>query len=223
MLCDQRINTQCILEASEARLSPEEKLRLRAGMADAVAGLRKLRLLKMVRDSHKRLYRRRGHLIRASSRAFQTSPRGKQYAREYQRRRRKENPYYHFLNWLHGSINRSLKSQSATKCGRTEQLIGCTRAELRAHLESQFGTEFTWANRSTVWDVDHLIPVSKFLLSDPEEQKWLSNWRNLRPLGRKDNQSKHNKLPSPMPAWIPTHIAARILARSGHKQTVESI
>lgn len=181
-------------------------------MALAVAGLRKCRLLKMVRDSHKRLYKRRGDILRSKARAFSTSPRGKKYYREYQSRRRREKPHYHFLNWLRGGINRSLRHQSATKGGRTETLIGCSFGELRSHLESQFTNGFSWANRSA-WDVDHVIPVSAFLLSDPEEQRWAFNWKNMRPMVRLENQQKSDTLPSPLPTWLPAPIADRILLR----------
>lgn len=178
----------------------------------AVEALRKLRSLKMCRDRHKRLYRRRRHIIRAAVRAFATSERGKRFYREYSSKRLKK-PHYHFLNWIRGSINRDILRQSAKKGGRTEVLIGCSFDELQKHLESQFTNEFSWANRSS-WHVDHYVPVSAFDLTNPEEQRWAFNYRNLRPMNGKLNQQKSDTLPSPLPSWLPTHIAERIVKRS---------
>lgn len=219
MLCQPKTNTQWNLESSEVKLSPEERQRLRAAMAVAVAVLRKLRSLKMYRDSHKRLYRRRGHLIRAKAKAFATSPRGREYYREYSSRRLKT-PRYHFLNWIRGDINRSLRRQSARKSARKEELIGCTFNELRAHLASQFGTEFTWGNRSSVWDVDHIVPTSVFNLQDSEEQRVCFNWKNMRPMERMANKSKSAKITLPLASWIPSHIAARVVERAGGRVVV---
>lgn len=161
----------------------------------------------------KEMYQRNCEAIKAKSRAFATSPRGRKLASENQKRRRKDNPNYHFLNWIRGDINRSLRRQSARKCARKEELIGCSYAEYRAHLESQFGTEFTWANRASTWDADHIVPVAKFDLQDPDEQRCCFNWKNIRPMNREKNQSKSDTVTLPLADWIPAPIAARILRR----------
>src|ERR1035437_2314576 len=180
-------------------------------MVLAGAALKKLRIKKPSRDSHQRRYARWGHIDRLKVRDFAKSPRGREYVRQYQSERRKI-PQFHFLNWLRGDINRSLRRQSATKSGRTESLIGCSFAELRSHLEAQFTNGFSWANRSA-WDVDHVIPVSAFLLSDPEEQRWAFNWKNMRPMVRLANKQKSDTLHSPLPSWLPAPVASRILRR----------
>ena len=198
-------------EDSAVLLQPQDRQRLQSAMAVAGDALRKLRLKKLSHDSHQRRYARWGHIDRLKARDFAKSPRGREYYRAYEKERRKR-PYYHFLNWLRGDINRSLRRQSAAKGGRTEVLIGCSFAELRSHLEAQFINGFSWANRAE-WDIDHFIPVSAFLLSDPEEQRWAFNWQNMRPMVRLANQQKSDTLPSPLPAWLPASIASRILRR----------
>lgn len=180
-------------------------------MVLAGAALKRLRIKKLSRDSHQRRYKRWGHIDRLKVRDFRNSPRGKEYYRKYQSERRKK-PHWHLRNWLYGDINRTLKRQKATRSGRTEALIGCTIQELMNHLESQFTNGFSWSNRST-WQVDHIVPVSAFDLTNPEEQKWAFNYRNMRPMESRLNQSKSNKLPNPLPSWLPDHIAKRIIAR----------
>lgn len=184
-------------------------------MVFAAVALKKLRIKKLSHDSHQRRYQRWGHIYRLKARDFRNSPRGKEYYRQYQSERRKK-PHWHFRNWLYGDINRSIRRQNATKSGRTESLIGCTISELMKHLESQFTNGFSWQNRST-WHIDHLVPISAFNLDDPEEQRWAFNWRNLRPMDPKLNQSKSDKIPNPLPDWLPSHIASRIFERSKTK------
>lgn len=215
MICEQRIHMPLPSEPLEENLDPKERLRLRAAMVFAAVALKKLRIKKLSHDSHQRRYQRWGHIDRLKVRDFRNSPRGKEYYRQYQSERRKK-PHWHFRNWLYGDINRSIRRQKATKSGRTESLIGCTISELMKHLESQFTNGFSWKNRST-WHIDHFVPVSAFNLADPEEQRWAFNWRNLRPMAPKLNQSKSNTIPNPLPDWIPSHIASRIIERSKSK------
>lgn len=212
MICEERIHMQLPSEPSEVNLDPQERLRLRAAMALAVVALKKCRIRKLMRESQHRRYKVIGHIIRKRAKEFRDSERGKQWTKEYQSRRRKEHPEIHFLNWLRGSINRDIRRQGAKKGGRTEQLIGCTFAALRFHLESQFTNGMSWENRSA-WDVDHIVPISAFDLKDSEEQQWAFKWRNMRPMSRVDNQKKSDTIPDPLPSWLPAHIADRIKSR----------
>lgn len=157
-------------------------------------------------------YRANPEPIKAKSRARGQTPEGRARAKKYQSQRRKNNPQIHFANWLRGSVNRSLRRQSAVKGGRTEALVGCSFLELRTHLESQFTDGMSWATRS-LFDIDHFVPVSAFDLTDREEQRWAFHWRNMRPMERLSNKSKSDTLPMPLPDWLPTHIAARLIAR----------
>lgn len=211
MICETRIPTQSPLESLEDNLALQERQNLHAAMVLAAVALKKLRIKKLSRDSHQRRYSRWGFIDRLKARDFRNSKRGKEYYRQYQSERRKK-PHWHFRNWLYGDINRSIRRQKATKSGRTETLIGCTIAELMTHLERQFTNGFSWENRAS-WHIDHFVPISVFDLKDTEEQKWAFNYRNLRPLDSRENQMKSNKLPCPLPSWIPAHIAQRIIER----------
>jgi hypothetical protein len=166
-----------------------------------------------VKARRKELYRANAAKIRAKVRARAATPEGKAYAREYQRRRRKENFNVHFMNWLRGSINRCLREQGQKRFARSHQYIGCTPAELVIHLQSQFQPGMSWSVPRD-WDVDHIIAASKFNLADHEEAMWAFNYRNLRPMDRLANKIKSDTLPTPLPAWLPLHIANRITARN---------
>ena len=210
-LCTEKTNTQSLWENSEVNLDPQERQRLHDAMVVLGVALKKLRIKKLSRDSHQRRYARWGHIDRLKARSFAKSPRGREYYRQYNKERRKR-PHYHLRNWLYGTINRALRSQNATRCGSAELLSGCSRDELRKHLESQLPSGVVWeVNRP--WHVDHIVPTSAFNLCDPEEQKLAFNYKNMRPLDPKENQRKSNKLPSPLPSWLPAHIAERITSR----------
>lgn len=97
---------------------------------------------------------------------------------------------------LHQALNGKTKRGSAIKD------LGCTVAELKTHLESQFTAEMSWKNYGktpTSWSIDHIRPLCEFDLTDPIQLKEACNWKNLRPLWHIENISrphpKHGKTP----------------------------
>jgi hypothetical protein len=91
-------------------------------------------------------------------------------------------------NHLRGRMRKALKR--FTKCGRTYEIIGCSPAQIKLHLESQWSPEMNWENYGTYWQVDHIIPCARFDLSKPEEQRRCFHYTNLQPLTAKDNHAK---------------------------------
>ena len=82
-----------------------------------------------------------------------------------------------------------------TKAGHTEELLGCSIEEVRNHLERLFQPGMTWDNWGKYgWHIDHIIPVSYFDFSDPEQQYWAFHYTNLQPLWAVDNLRKGNKI-----------------------------
>ena len=82
------------------------------------------------------------------------------------------------------------------KAGKNRELLGCSYAELRDHLESQFTEGMTWDNMGRGgWHIDHVIPCAFFDLTKPSHQKVCFNWQNLQPLWEKDNCAKGDKIP----------------------------
>jgi hypothetical protein len=103
------------------------------------------------------------------------------------------------LFWLKCAVRErmccALRKQSSAKSDRTIVLVGCTVSQLRRHLESLFLPGMTWANRGIHgWHIDHIIPVSRFDLSDPAQQAAAFHYTNLQPLWAKDNRRKSNKV-----------------------------
>ena len=71
--------------------------------------------------------------------------------------------------------------------------IGCTGAELRRHLESQFQPGMNWENYGK-WHIDHIFPLSVAFARGPESFKKACHYTNLQPLWAIDNVRKGNKI-----------------------------
>lgn len=90
--------------------------------------------------------------------------------------------------------NRVLKAVGGKMAlGRTLHWLGCTPADLVAHLEAQFQPGMTWENRGE-WHIDHIRPLASFDLTDREQVRAASHYTNLQPLWAADNQAKGARL-----------------------------
>jgi hypothetical protein len=103
--------------------------------------------------------------------------------------RQKRDPAYKLSRWCRLRIRQALKfyKTSAT----ASKLLGCTVAEFRAHLESQFKPGMTWTNWTRDgWHIDHIRPLASFDLTKASERSKAFHWRNHQPLWWRDNLSK---------------------------------
>ena len=71
--------------------------------------------------------------------------------------------------------------------------LGCSLEELHRHLETQFLPGMLWENRGSLWEVDHIVPFHRVDLSDPEVQRKICHYTNLRPLFKADNQARNRR------------------------------
>jgi hypothetical protein len=77
------------------------------------------------------------------------------------------------------------------KCGSAVRDLGCSIVEFKKHIESQFQSGMTWDNRSE-WHLDHIIPLSKFDLTDRQQLLIAFNYTNYQPMWKHENLVKHN-------------------------------
>lgn len=83
------------------------------------------------------------------------------------------------------------------KSGSAIQLLGCSINEFRLHLESRFELGMSWGNYGKglgKWNIDHIIPVSRFNLIDPDQQEICFHFSNMQPMWAILNSSKGNKI-----------------------------
>lgn len=110
-------------------------------------------------------------------------------------RRIQEDENFVVLAKLRGTIWYGIiRSKGAKKAHSAEKILGCTIAFARKHIEKFFAPGMTWQNRK-LWHIDHYLPCNAFDLTDERQQRLCNNWRNLRPMWKKDNLVKGNKLP----------------------------
>lgn len=121
----------------------------------------------------------------------------KQYT-EAKKQWNKKHPEY-FVNWrnakpsrkiahvLRTRLNRAVRNKSAIKN------LGCDITEFLAHLENKFTSGMNWNNYGK-WEIDHIVPLSSFDLTNDEELKKACHYSNMQPLWKADNIRKHAKL-----------------------------
>lgn len=118
--------------------------------------------------------------------------------RQYAKAAAKNDPATHLRGVLRVRINHALRG--CHKVGSAVRDLGCTVEELKRHLESKFrphpqtGEPMTWANHTTDgWHVDHIVPLSSFDLTDPEQFRRACHFSNLQPLWWRENLQKSMK------------------------------
>lgn len=72
--------------------------------------------------------------------------------------------------------------------------IGIDLDLLLKWIEYQFDVNMCWENQGTYWDLDHVVPCDKFDLTNESEIKKCFHWTNIRPLEKKENDTKNNKI-----------------------------
>ncbi len=104
--------------------------------------------------------------------------------------RRANNPLVRMANSMRRSIRRYL--DVGQKGGMSSfEIIGCSKDDLRKHLESKFRDGMTWQNYGKHWHIDHIVPLISAKSAD--DVKRLCHWTNLQPLTAFENISKGSK------------------------------
>ena len=75
-----------------------------------------------------------------------------------------------------------------------KQLVG-TMAQFKEHIEDRWQADMTWENYGTLWEIDHIIPLQAWDLSQAEHQRLAFSRWNLQPLTRQQNQRKGGTVP----------------------------
>jgi len=98
----------------------------------------------------------------------------------YRRKQYHENPTYRLKIKFKDRLSKALKKNH--KKGKTVELLGCTIQEYKLYLESLFKPEMNWENHGSVWEIDHIKPVSSFDLNLKEDQLKCFHYSNTQPL-----------------------------------------
>ena len=112
-----------------------------------------------------------------------------EYQRTYQRDRYRENMDYRIKTILNARIRSCLR-----KSKKTLEFVGCDMITFKRWIESQFDEHMTWDNMGTYWHIDHVKPCASFNFENEEDIKQCFLWSNLRPLEKRENMSKGDKV-----------------------------
>lgn len=107
---------------------------------------------------------------------------------EKTKQKRINNIQYKLSDNMRARIRKALKNQSAKKTKSTMDLVGCTGLELSYYLNNLGYDKDTD-------HIDHIIPISRFNLIDPEHQLIACHYLNLQPLEASANIRKKDSLP----------------------------
>ena len=101
-------------------------------------------------------------------------------------------PKYIVLRALRGRLWDVMNSIKIKKNISSRKLLGCSINEFKSYIEKKFKRDMNWENYGS-WHIDHIKPVSKFDLTNEDEQKRCFHYTNLQPLWAKENLQKSNK------------------------------
>jgi hypothetical protein len=133
-----------------------------------------------------RHYHLHAEQVRAKTKA--NRPARREWFRQWMNEYRKD-PQQQLLNSLRSRLSGLVKK--GKKAASTMELVGCTVAQLRQHLQAQFTDGMNWENYGKHgWHVDHIRPCASFDLADPEQQRQCFHYSNLQPLWAADNIRK---------------------------------
>jgi hypothetical protein len=110
----------------------------------------------------------------------------------YLHKKRNNNNIFRLTDNIRSLIRGSFKNNGFKKDSKTIQILGCTIAEFKSHIESQFKDGMSWENRH-LWHIDHIMPVS--MAKTHDEVVRLNHYKNLRPLWAHENLLKKDKTP----------------------------
>lgn len=94
---------------------------------------------------------------------------------------------------LRSRLNQAIKSNA--KSGSAVSDLGCTIAELIAHIESKWLPGMSWDNWGIKgWHIDHIIPLNSVDISDRQQLLKVCHYTNLQPLWAIDNLRKGDRI-----------------------------
>lgn len=125
-----------------------------------------------------------------ANKKYQQSEKGKKWIKN----KLENDPSFKMASRQRMRIADLLSKKGIHKKGKTLRLIGCSAKFLSDYIESKFKPGMNWNNYGIYgWHVDHIKPLSKFDLEDPDQQKIAFHYTNLQPLWANENIKKSNK------------------------------
>jgi hypothetical protein len=133
--------------------------------------------------------------VKEKRKVYENKPKVKErinkWHRDYIKEKYNNDNNYKLKEIIRSRIKRELKTD---KKKHTIEYLDCDYNFARKWIEFRFEKDMTWENLGTVWQIDHILPISKFDFNNENEIKICFHWTNLQPLYSNINNSKTNKL-----------------------------
>jgi hypothetical protein len=114
---------------------------------------------------------------------------------EWTKRKTAEDPNFKLASRLRSRLTKAINRDQ--KAGSAVRDLGCPIPELKARLELMFSPGMTWENwghGEGKWNIDHILPLASFDLTDREQFLVACHYTNLQPLWHIDNMRKGKKI-----------------------------
>jgi hypothetical protein len=115
----------------------------------------------------------------------------KERKRKYVNKRRSEDLSFRLAANIRARISRAVTHNF--KHSSLSGYLGCTIEELKTYLESKFQLGMTWDNYGE-WEIDHIYPLAKSDLTNPDIFAKVCNYTNLQPLWALENKIKKDSI-----------------------------
>jgi hypothetical protein len=104
----------------------------------------------------------------------------KERNKQYYKQRLQTDILFRFSHNIRCLLSTSFKRKGYWKKSKTEQILECTIEEFKCYLEKQFIYPMSFNNYGSVWEIDHITPISS--AKTEEDIVTLNHYTNLRPL-----------------------------------------
>jgi hypothetical protein len=116
----------------------------------------------------------------------------KAYKRVYETTRRKTDIEFRIASNLRSRTTAAIRY--GRKNGSAVRDLGISIPEFKVYIESLFMFGMSWGNYGREgWHLDHIIPLTRFNLTDREQFLKAAHYSNYQPLWAKDNIVKGNR------------------------------
>ena len=99
------------------------------------------------------------------------------------------NPQLYLVNIQRMSLKRMLKISDLSKTKSTIEYLGCSPEYFKIYIQNKMTAEMKYENIH----IDHIKPITRFNLDEPDEFLDCCHYTNLQPLLATDNMEKNNK------------------------------
>lgn len=117
----------------------------------------------------------------------------RKHIREQYNERLRSNPTLRLIKNCRTRIWTVLKNYNG-KENKTVEYLDCDIDFFKKWLQYNFTDSMTFDNYGTYWHVDHVIPCSRFDLTDEDSIKHCFRWTNLQPLEGVENMMKQDNV-----------------------------